>query len=215
MVITGVPVRVRVGIRQQCINQDAKAFGVRVQVTQLGHRINHAAATGATCQPDNDVKSHFCLAALLQLLDLCLHLFAVIAHLAGKQKAAQPAFLPTQRRSHNAVQNVAPVLRAAQPVLQAGVAGQIIQPRAQVGISDQQLAGLGQLHRRAQCFPAWVVHRHHLAGGINVQIANVNVVGFVTVKLLVQTLAQRTNDLAPCTAQPDDKMIHLKTPMSA
>ena len=87
MVITRVPVRIWIRVGQQRVNQDAKAFGVGIQIAQLRHRVDHAAAAGAARQPDDDVESHFRLAILLQQLDLRLHLFAVFIGLAGEQKA--------------------------------------------------------------------------------------------------------------------------------
>ena len=136
VVVAGVPVRVRVGVGQQRIDQDAKAPRVGIQVAQLRHCVNHAAAARAASQPQHDVKGHVSFAALLQLLDLRLHLFAVVARLAGKQKAPQPALLPAQRGADDAVENVAPGIRAAQPVLETGITVEVVKARGQVGVGN-------------------------------------------------------------------------------
>ena len=208
VVVASVPVGIGVGIGQQRINQDAKAPRIGVQGAQLRHRVHHAAAAGAAGQPQHDMKGHFGLAALLQQFHLRLHLFAVTVCLAGKQKASQPTFLPAQRGANDAVENVAPGLGAAQPVLQARIAVQVVQPRCQVGVGDEQLAGLGQLHRGAQRLPARIVDGHHFAGRIHIQIAYVHPRHRAAVEFLVQTFAQGADDLAPRAAQPDDEVIH-------
>ncbi len=201
----------RIGIGQQGIDQNAKTFGIGVQIAQLRHRIDHAAAARAPGQAQHEVKRHLRRAVLLQQLDLGLHLLTVFIGLARKQKPPQATLLPAQGRTDNAVQDVAPVLRTAQPVLQARIAVQIVQARRQIGIGDEQLAGSGQLHRRAQNFPARIIQGHHLAGGIHIQIPDARLGIALAVGFLVQRFTQRADDFAARAAQANHQMIHCTT----
>ena len=115
VIVAGVPIGVRVRIWQKRIYQDAKALGVRVQVTQLRHRVYDATAASAPSQAQNNMKRYRRFAALLQQFDLHLHLFAVLVGLAGKQKTPKAALLAAQRGAHNAIQNVAPRLCTSEP----------------------------------------------------------------------------------------------------
>ena len=176
----------------------------------LRNDIDQTSVARAIRQPTADMKRDAAFSARGELPGNLLDLIFEGARFGGEQKPAQPAFLPTQRFAHNAVQNIFPLVMFADSGLDVEVARKVVENLIQIPAGNHQLTAWRQLHTLPEDAPAGIVDGHHFLAGINAQITKFGEISLRTPKLLkdIFTLCAENFPASPASpAEPDQHMI--------
>jgi hypothetical protein len=208
MVVTGIPVRLRMFLRQQGIEENSVFGIIAVRVADLRDNVNQAAASRASRQACADVERHGCFTRILQFGYSELQALVEILDFACEQKPPEPALLPARGFAHiQPAQDGAPHCAVTDPVFDSWKAVDVFQLGDEVRLTYENLLALIKLDTGAENFPRGIVDPHHLLAGIHVEVPEINLFQAPTAKLLEQCFPEGANDFSARAAQANDEVI--------
>ena len=177
---------------------------------ELSYGVDHRPGPGAPGQPAEDVEGEVggAPSPCLHVLDDLRHGVAKTARAHRKQEAPEAALLAASGVDSEAGQDLAPGLTIADPGLQVREGVQVVDDAEEIGLSDQHLAALGQLHGMAEYGPAGIVVHKGFRVGIDEQVVEGDPSGLLVAQVAVLELSERRKDAPPGSAKSDQQVVH-------